>query len=51
MQVDELCLVRLHPDSEEYELLPIPDLSEDVADLFALRKKDVENGTHIIVKH
>jgi hypothetical protein len=44
-KVTNLCLVRLHPDSEEktYELIPLPDLSNDIATLFELRKKDLFN--------
>jgi len=43
-KVTNLCLVRLHPDSEEktYELIPLPDLSNDIKTLFELRKKDIE---------
>jgi hypothetical protein len=43
-KVTELCLVRLHPDAEEktYELIPLPDLSNDIKTLFELRKKDIE---------
>lgn len=43
-KVKELCLVRLHPDAEEktYELIPIPDLSEDILNLFALRKEEIK---------
>ena len=38
-KVTYMCLVRLHPDNPEqtYELIPIPDLSNDIAELFALR--------------
>jgi len=40
-KVTELCLVRLHPDSVEqtYELIPVPDLSKDIASLFNMRKE------------
>jgi hypothetical protein len=43
-KVTNLCLVRLHPDSEEktYELIPLPDLSNDIKSLFELRKKEIE---------
>jgi hypothetical protein len=42
-KVTKLCLVRLHPDSEEktYELITLPDLSNDIATLFELRKKEL----------
>ena len=43
-KVTELCLVRLHPDCAEqtYELIPVPDLSEDIAVLFAMRQEAVK---------
>jgi hypothetical protein len=34
-------LVCLHPNLPTYQLLSVPDLSEEVADLFALRKKHI----------
>ena len=39
-QVTKLCLVRLHPDSEEetYELLQVPLLEKELKELFAERK-------------
>ena len=42
-KVTKLCLVRLHPDSEEktYELIELPDLSNDIKTLFELRKHDL----------
>jgi len=41
--VTSLCLVRLHPDTEEktYELLDVPILAKEIADLFEERKKQV----------
>jgi len=44
-KVTKLCLVRLHPDSEEqtYELIELPDLSNDIKTLFELRKKELYN--------
>jgi ATP-dependent exoDNAse (exonuclease V) beta subunit len=44
-KVVELCLVRLHPDAveETYELIPVPDLSEDIATLFAQRQETIKN--------
>jgi hypothetical protein len=39
-QVTKLCLVRLHPDSEEktYELLQVPLLEKEMKELFEERK-------------
>jgi hypothetical protein len=41
--VTDLFLVRLHPDAEEgtYELIRVPDLSKDVAELFKLKQEEV----------
>lgn len=38
--VNDLCLVRLHPDAEEksYELIPLPNLSREINELFEERK-------------
>ena len=37
--VSELCLVRLHPDAKEnnYELIPVPMLDQEINDIVALR--------------
>ena len=35
--VTKLCLVRIHPDAEEYELLDVPFLNKEVDDLFGER--------------
>ena len=37
--VSELCLVRLHPDAKEnnYELIPVPILDQEINDIVALR--------------
>lgn len=37
--VTELCLVRLHPDAKEnnYELIPVPILDQEINDMIALR--------------
>jgi hypothetical protein len=35
--VTKLCLVRIHPDSPNYELLEVPFLDKEVGDLFAER--------------
>jgi hypothetical protein len=37
-KVAELFLVRLHPNAESYELICLPDLSKEVAKLFAERR-------------
>ena len=36
-RVTKLCLVRIHPDSSQYELLEVPFLDKEVGDLFAER--------------
>jgi ATP-dependent exoDNAse (exonuclease V) beta subunit len=38
--VTYLCLVRLHPDALNYELLPVPDLTEEIKVLFEERNKE-----------
>ena len=40
-KVEAMYLVCLHPNLPSYQLLPVPDLSEEVAALFALRKKQI----------
>jgi hypothetical protein len=40
-KVTHLCLVRLHPDDETYELLDVPIVTEEIKELFALRKKTI----------
>ena len=42
-KVTKLCLVRLHPDNpdETYELIEVPDLSEDICNLFEERLKSI----------
>ena len=41
--IKDLFLVRLHPDAEEknYELIPLPDLTREIKDLFLERKKEL----------
>jgi hypothetical protein len=39
--VEAMYLVCLHPNLPSYQLLSVPDLSEEVAALFALRKKQL----------
>lgn len=43
--IKDLFLVRLHPDAEEknYELIPLPNLSKEIEDLFAEREKELLN--------
>ena len=41
--VDELCLVRLHPNGENYELHPVPILTNEINQLFQQRIHDVAN--------
>lgn len=38
-KVTRMCLVCLHPNLPSYQLFVVPDLSKEIADLFALRKK------------
>ena len=42
-KVTHLALVRLHPDAEEktYEVLDVPDMSSEIAQLFELRKMEI----------
>lgn len=35
--VTKMCLVRIHPDAEEYELLEVPFLTKEINDLFGER--------------
>lgn len=44
--IKDLFLVRLHPDAEErtYELIELPDLSKEVAEMFEERKQYVKEG-------
>jgi ATP-dependent exoDNAse (exonuclease V) beta subunit len=44
VKVSELFLVRLHPDAEEenYELIQIPLLNKEIAELFLERKKEIK---------
>jgi len=43
-KVDELFLVRLHPEAEEstYELLEVPDMQETIQKLFEIRQKEIK---------
>jgi hypothetical protein len=38
-QVTKLCLVRLHPDADGYELIEVPFLTEEINNLFDEKKK------------
>ena len=40
-KVTRMCLVCLHPNLPSYQLLVVPDLSKEIADLFALRKQQL----------
>ena len=40
-KVTNLCLVRLHPDADTYELLDVPILTKEMDDLFEERLKEV----------
>jgi ATP-dependent exoDNAse (exonuclease V) beta subunit len=40
-KVTKLCLVRLHPDADTYELLDVPILTKEMEDLFEERVKEV----------
>ena len=40
-KVTHLCLVRLHPDADTYELLDVPILTKEMEDLFEERVKEV----------
>jgi hypothetical protein len=40
-KVTRMCLVCLHPNLPSYQLLVVPDLSKELADLFALRKQQL----------
>ena len=44
-KITDLYLVRLHPDNEEktYELIKLPDLSKDIAELFSQRIQQLRN--------
>ena len=46
-KVTDLYLVRLHPDAEEknYELIKLPDLSVEIAELFEERRKLIREST------
>ena len=46
-KITDLYLVRLHPDAEEknYELIKLPDLSVEIAELFEERRKLIREST------
>jgi hypothetical protein len=46
-KIKDLYLVRLHPDAEEknYELIKLPDLSVEIAELFEERRKLIREST------
>jgi hypothetical protein len=39
--VSKLCLIRLHPDAECYEEIPVPILTDEISVLFEERKKEI----------
>jgi hypothetical protein len=39
--VSNLCLIRLHPDAECYEEIPVPILTDEISVLFEERKKEI----------
>jgi hypothetical protein len=41
--ISKMCLVGLHPNLPTYQLLDVPDLSAEIADLFILRKQQLKN--------
>jgi len=41
VNVEKMCLVCLHPNLPHYQLLTVPDLSTEIASLFALRKDEL----------
>jgi hypothetical protein len=43
-QVQDLCLVLLHPSQANFQIVRVPDLHKEVQDLFALRKAKDLNG-------
>jgi len=40
-KIKDLYLVRLHPDAQEYELIQMPDLKQEIKDLFEQRKNNI----------
>jgi len=40
--VTDLFLVRLHPNSENYELIPLPDLQTEIHELFTLLERETK---------
>jgi hypothetical protein len=40
-KVARMCLVCLHPNLPSYQLIPVPDLSSEIAALFELRKQQI----------
>jgi hypothetical protein len=39
--VKDLCLVRLHPDAEEYHVIQLPKLKIEIQELFKERKNNI----------
>ena len=40
-KVTRMCLVCLHPNQPSYQVYKVPDLSKELAELFALRKEQL----------
>jgi hypothetical protein len=40
-----MCLVCLHPNQPSYQIYKVPDLSKEIATLFALRKEQLAGLT------
>lgn len=41
-KIKDLYLVRLHPNAKNYELIPIPDMTEELKELYELRLEQVK---------
>ena len=48
-KVAAMYLVCLHPNLPTYQLLTVPDLSEEIKALFALRKRQIGASTHVSI--
>ena len=44
-KVTRMCLVCLHPNQASYQVYKVPDLSKELAELFALRKEQLAGLT------
>jgi hypothetical protein len=52
-KITALYLIRLHPDNpcKTYDRIEVPFLDKEIADLFEVRRLQVETGTDRIKKH